>query len=181
MPKEAVKEKKATVEVKVPESEAYKVLAEWKAPLRIFKKRDKKFFRTALTIALVLALILIFLREFLLIGVILAIIFVTYVLSTIPPETVVHKITTQGINFAGHSYNWFEIRDFFFSSKEGVDILNITLYSGVSRKLPLILGKEVSKESIKKLLSKRVKFIENPQEDLLDRLSRKAAKKFSLS
>lgn len=169
-----------TVEIRQPEKDEYKVLLEWRAPLRIFKPRDKKFFRTILTIALVLVLILLFLREFIFIGAILAIIFIIYVLSTVPPEEVKHKVTTQGLSFAGHDYNWLEIRDFSFSRKGDADILNIILYTGISRKLPFILSEKVKKEDVRRILSKKIKFMENPREDLLDQLSAKVAKKFSL-
>ena len=40
--------------------EALKVLLEWTAPIRPFKRRDRKYFTTVISLVVVLALILIF-------------------------------------------------------------------------------------------------------------------------
>ena len=59
----------------------------WTAPARPFKPRDKKYFTTIGVTVLVIGLILVLVREFLLIGVIISLAFVSYVLATVKPDS----------------------------------------------------------------------------------------------
>lgn len=143
-------EKKTEDQPKEPPKEV-KTLFSWESPIRPFKRRDSRYFLNLALIILVLAAILIFIQEFLLIGVLLALLFVAYVLGTVEPETIEHKITNQGITTAGKSYIWDELTDFWFTERHGAVILNI----GTKLRFParlLILVPFMDRDHIKKTL-----------------------------
>ena len=89
--------------------ENQEILLLWSSPARLFKKRDKEYFTNIGAIVFLLVVILVFAREFVLIAAVLSIVFLVYVLSTVPPENVEHKITNLGIESAGHYYRWEEL------------------------------------------------------------------------
>src|SRR3989344_3962647 len=81
--------------VVVPEEA--KTLFAWKAPLRPFKKRDREYYTTVGAIVFLVAVILFFLKEWLLIGVVVALAFVSYVFASVPPGEDEHMVTNKGI------------------------------------------------------------------------------------
>jgi len=83
-----------------------KILFSWKAPLRPFKRRDREFWTTVIAIIFLVGMILFFVKEWLLIAAMVALAFVYYVLSTVPPEEIEYRITNRGITFADKSYDW---------------------------------------------------------------------------
>src|SRR3989344_9292323 len=104
------------------------VYAAWSSPSRPFKKRDKEFFVNILAIVFLLSVILVFIREFVLIATVLSIVFLIYVLATVPPEMVKHRITNMGIESAGHFYRWEECADFWFEGQWGQTMLGLRLF-----------------------------------------------------
>lgn len=157
MPEEAAKE---------PPKEV-KTLFEWESASRPFKRRDTKFFLNWGLIILLVAVILIFVQEFLLIGVLLAILFVTYVLGTIEPDKMDHKITNQGITTADRSYLWSELSDFWYTEKHGETVLNV----GTKVRFPgrlLMLIPFIDRDKIKEILVEYVPFREIPPSSWMD-------------
>ena len=65
-----------------------KAIVSWKSPERIFKARSKKYFTKVALYGLVFILAAIAFGEFFLVGVIIALIFVVYVLATSAPEVI---------------------------------------------------------------------------------------------
>jgi len=174
------KEEKPSQETPQPApQEPLKILLEWKAPSRAFKERDRQYFTTIFIIIFVLSLILIFIREFLLIGVILSLTFVYYVLSTVPPDEVDHKITTRGVVYAGVNYPWEVLLSFFFSKKYDSCVLNVNTKAKFPGRLFLII-KEKDKEELSKAISKYILEEETPQISFLEKLQNKASQKVSL-
>jgi len=155
-----------------------KTLLAWKAPVRVFKKRDREFWTTVASIAILVAIILFFIKEWLLIAAIIALIFVYYILSTVPPEEVEHQITTRGIRFAGKDFLWDELGRFWFSQRFEQKILNIETRGRLPGRLELLLG-PVEEGKIKEIL---VKYLseETPLPSFLDRASDWLSKKVPL-
>lgn len=139
----------------------------WKSASRPFKKREKEFFTTIGAIVFLLAVILVFIKEFLLIGAILALAFVAYVLATIPPEEVEHKITSLGLESVGHFYKWEELVAFWFAEKWGQPLLVVTTKLKFPGRLVILTGTE-DREKIKALLSKNLAFKEKPEKNWMD-------------
>ncbi len=143
------------------------LLLTWRSPSRPFKKREKEFFTTIAAIVFLLAVILIFVKEFLLIGAIIALAFVAYVLATVPPEEVEHRITTKGIDSAGHFYKWEELIDFWFGDKWEQPLLLVrTKAKFPGRLIILTNGQENTK--IQEVLSKYLVFKDKPEKNWMD-------------
>lgn len=155
-----------------------KTLLSWKAPIRPFKTRNREFWTTVLSIAFLLAIILIFIKEWLLIAVIAAIIFVYYVLSSVPPEEIEHRITNRGVRFAGNEYLWEEISQFWISEKWGQKILNLETKFRFPGRLELLFKIE-DEGKILEILKKYLPE-EAPPSSFLDRASSWLAKKVPL-
>lgn len=155
-----------------------KTLFAWKAPVRVFKSRNREFWTTVLSIAFLLAVILLFIKEWLLIAVIIALIFVYYVLSSVPPEEIEHQITNRGIRFAGKGYLWEEISQYWISEKWGQKIINFETQFRFPGRLELIFKIEDEgkiREILKKYLPEEV-----PPPSFLDRASSWLSKKVPL-
>lgn len=155
-----------------------KVLLAWKAPVRVFKRRDREFWTTVGSIVFLLAIILFFIKEWLLIATIIALIFVYYVLSSVPPEEVEHQITNRGIRFAGRDFFWEELGRFWFHERFGQKILNIEIGGRLVGRLELLLG-QTEEKTIKEILAKYL-LEETPPPSLLDRASVWLSKKVPL-
>lgn len=95
----------------------------WSAPSRVFKKRDRKYFTNVLVIVLLISLILFFAGQFLPIAVVLAVTFVTYILSTFPPEVIHNKITNYGVYLDEKIFYWDELGRFWFEKRMGQDVM----------------------------------------------------------
>jgi len=162
---------------KQPESRTLKTLLEWEAPVRPFKKKDKEYFTTILAIVFLLAVILIFLKEWLLIAVIIALTFVVYVMGTIPPENVRHKITTRGIFTGSKNYQWEQLRRFWFGEKYGQKILYVENF-GFPRVLMMLLG-QTDKAKVKAVLSDYLPE-ETPEKTWMDKAAQWLTTKISL-
>jgi len=152
------------------EKEEIKTLISWKSPLRIFKKRDQKHFTNLILAVFLISLVLIFFKEFLLVGVILALVFVAYVNSSVEPPEFEHKITTQGLASGGHTYAWGELSNFWLVQKDGRTILNIDTKVRFPGRLFIVLNDEGADE-IRQALSKYLPFREEPKITWLDRLT----------
>lgn len=102
-----------------------RTLFSWKAPARPFKRRDREFFTTVLALAFLIGLIMFFIDGILPVAVVMALVFLIYVLSTVQPEEVEHSITNKGVVFAGKKYRWDELVRFWFTKRFGNHLLII--------------------------------------------------------
>lgn len=175
----AAKDQKVVFEEKKPTLPSpLKTLLVWSAPSRPFKKRSKEFFSTVGTIALLMIIILVFFKEWLLIMVIIAMAFVTYVLATIQPEKIEHQITSRGITTGGKKYLWDNLNRFWFGQKSSQEMLFLETKSGMPRVLILLLG-EAEQPKLKKVLDEYLLF-EEPEKTWLDNAGLWLSQKFPL-
>jgi len=145
----------------------------WTAPARPFKPRDKKYFTTIGVVILVLGLILLMVREFLLIGVIISLGFVSYVLATVKPEKVNHEINEDGIKVGSEQFLWKSLTHFFFTTQWGYKILNISTKKAVPGRLMMLLG-NIKEADAEKEVKKRLEKIAAPQKGLGEKALEKA-------
>lgn len=153
------------------------VLLEWTSPSRLFKKRDKDYFTNIAAIVFLLVVILLFAREFLLIAAILSIVFLVYVLSTVPPENVKHKITNLGIESADYFYRWENLVEFWFEEQWGQTMLMVRPIIGA--RIIILLGDQ-SKIEVRELLTKHIPFREKPEKSWVDNAASWLSKKIPL-
>lgn len=170
-------EEVASNEPRVVQHEEEKDLFSWKAPARPFKKRDKEFFTTIAAIGVLMGLILFFMEGFLPVLVIVALVFLVYVLSTVPPDEVEHKITNRGVYFSNRLNPWFELRRFWFTSRFGSDLLVVETLRMPGRIEFVIQTKD--QEAIKKHLSEYILF-EQAAPNVLDKAASWLGKRVNL-
>ena len=155
--------------------EVARELFSWSAPSRVFVRRDRKWFTNVALLVLILLLILLFIRQFLLMGVVLAVAFVSYVLATVPPEEIDYKITTAGLNVGTHTFFWKDLEDFWFSEKDNFVLLHINTRVSFPATLILIIN---DKQKIKELLSSHLSFREVPKAHWMDTLAANLSRYF---
>lgn len=144
-----------------------KDLLVWQAPTRPFKKRGREYFSTIAAVVFLLAIILLFIKEWLLIGVIIALMFISYVLGTVPPQKATYKITTRGVTVGDKTYKWTELQRFWFSQKWDSQIIHFETLIVFPHQLQLVLGK-TKKEEVKKIVEKYLTF-EKPKKNFFDK------------
>ena len=159
-----------------PEVEV-KTLYSWKSPQRIFVPRNRRWFIYIILIVLLISLVLLFFRQFITIAPLLAIAFVAYVFSSVPPEDTEHHITTQGLTSSNHSYLWEELADFWFTERNDQTILHIDTWLNFPRRLIVLIG-DGNKEDIKGFLARYIPFREIPKTSWMDRTSDYLSAKF---
>src|SRR4030043_1750648 len=96
-----------------------RLLYSWSAPIRPFKKRDRDYYTTIASIAFLIIVILFFLKELLLIAVVIAFAFVSYVLAAIPPENIEHQLTNRGVRTGEKLYRWGDMQRYWINEKNG--------------------------------------------------------------
>ena len=141
------------------------VLLAWSSPSRLFKRRDKAYFTNVGAIVFLLIIILVFAREFLLIAAVVSIVFLVYVLSTVPPEEVSHRITNLGLESAGHFYRWEELVDFWFETQWGQTMAVFRPIVGT--RIIVLLGTE-DQALVRKLIAEYIPFREQPEKTWVD-------------
>jgi hypothetical protein len=164
---------------KISEAGVVETLLSWTAPSRAFRKKDRSYYTTILIIVILLMLIAFLAREFLLIGVLLAITFVTYVLAFVPPGDVLYRISTQGITIGDHFYFWHDLESFWLKNKDDVKVVYVQTHLRFPGQLILVLGEE-SEDEVKRALARFLPFHEIPKMTLLDRWAEGLQKHFPL-
>ncbi len=155
-----------------------RVLLEWDAPSRPFKKRDREYYTTIAIIVFLLSLILFFAGQFLVIAVVLSFGFVSYVLASVPPDMVHTSITTFGIHIGTQMYYWQELGRFWFTVKYKADLLHVETARAFPAQLALLLGEKKTDE-VKKVMLKYAVF-ETPRPTWLDNAAKWMQDKFPL-
>lgn len=150
---------------KQPEPEVYLT---WSSPARLFKKRNAEFYKTIGAIVFLLTIILVFASEFVLVLAMLSIVFLVYVLSTVPPENVEHRITNLGIESAGHYYRWEEIAEFWFDAQWEQVLLVLRPMFGP--RTTILMG-EQKKDAVREILAKHIPYREHPEKTWMDNAS----------
>jgi hypothetical protein len=156
------------------------VLLSWKSPSHPFKKRGRIFYQTVFAFTFLLVAIVFFLHEFMLIGVILSIAFVTYVTSTVSPIEVEHKVTPLGFENAGRFFRWMEFAAFWFEEKWGYKMVVFQTRLQFPGQVRAVLSRDITEEQAKKIIGKYMLFLEKPPSNFVDNLSKWFSEKIPL-
>ncbi|KKP47196.1 MAG: hypothetical protein UR39_C0005G0009 [Candidatus Woesebacteria bacterium GW2011_GWA1_33_30] len=132
--------------------ELEKDLVTWVAPARPFKRRDKQFYLTTISIAGIVCLILFLAEGAMPVILIVSLIFLYYVMSTVAPEDIEYKITNKGIKVGGRTTNWQFLGRFWFGKRYDSELL-IVETAFIPNRMELVIKSEV-KEEIKENLKK---------------------------
>jgi len=120
-------------------------LFEWEAPDRYEFKLNQKPFLIIVILSLFFILLLAILRNYFLMGSVIALLFVIYVFGTTKPQIVKHKITARGLDTGGKLYEWFLLKNFYFTRKNG----QLMLLVETSLRLPAMLMFLINEKDMK--------------------------------
>jgi len=155
-----------------------KVLLEWTAAERSFKKRDEDYWITAIAILVLVSVILVFIKEFFLIIALISMLFMYYVLSAVPPGQIKYKITNRGVYMGEVSYYWDILEKFWFKTSLNSEMVHFGTLLRFPRAISLVINAE-DKDKIKEIAIKRVPMIENSP-NFVDKLTKWFAEKLPL-
>ena len=143
-------------------------LVTWVASARPFKKRDRQYFVTIFAIAGIISLV-IFLAEGLMpVVLIIALVFLYYILSTVPPEEIEYKITTKGIKIADKLIGWQLMNKFWFGHRMDNEVLFFDTFQ-IPGRIELVINPEI-KEVLEKEISAYIPF-EKAADSNIDKLT----------
>jgi len=145
-----------------PEPE--KDLFAWKAPSRPFRRRDREFWMTVIAIAGISSLVLFLIEGAMPVILIISIVFLFYVLSTVPPEEIEYKITNKGIKIVDRRTNWDLLTRFWFSKRSDSELLVFEMLV-IPWRLELVINTK-DKDSLRKVLSEYLNEEEVPPSSL---------------
>jgi hypothetical protein len=100
-----------------------RVLFSWKAPARPFKRRDREFWVSVIAISALVGFIFYVIEGIMPVLLLISIVFLFYVLSTVPPEQIEYKVTSWGVRIADKRTDWNLISKFWFSKRFESDLL----------------------------------------------------------
>src|SRR3989344_2819742 len=128
-----------------------RTLLSWSAPSRPFQKRKKIYYINMLLIMFTVMVILFLFSQYLLMLVVVSIAFVSFALSSTPPNHNQYHISTEGLAIEDHFYLWQELYDFYFKQRNGIDYLHIRTKAYFPGELILMLG-DIPKDKMRGLL-----------------------------
>jgi hypothetical protein len=152
---------------------------EWSAPGRPFRKRTKQFYLTALLIMLLFEVILFLFSQYLLMVVVLALVFVAFVLNTVPPRDFHYRISSQGFMLEDRFFLWQELYDFYFKDVNGVETLRLRTQDFFPGEIIVTLDHK-DREYIKKVLISFLPFREFVKPTFVDKAADWLARNFPL-
>lgn len=164
--------------IKVQVNEIEETWYEWEAPERSFKNRGRDFWITAIAILVLVSVILIFIKEFFLIVALGSLLFLYYVLATIPPENIKIRISNKAVYFGEARYEWDLLENFWFAKSLDSETVNLGTWLRFPRVISLVINSK-DKDKIKNLISKKIPFVKNSP-SVVDKITRWAAERLPL-
>ena len=140
--------------------EAERELVTWIAPSRPFKRRDRQFYVTIFSIAGIVGLVLFLAEGIMPVLLMIALTFLYYVLTTVPPEGIEYKVTTRGVRIANKLTEWPFITRFWFTRRSDQDLLILETIT-IPGRIEIVVDPAV-KDKIQNEISAYVPFEEMP-------------------
>lgn len=145
-------------------------LFEWNAPDRYEFSLNKKTFLILVALCLVLILFLAILQHYMLMVSIIALLFLIYVLGTTKPVVVKHLITARGVETGNKLYEWFTLKNFYFTKKDDVYFMIVETNLRFPGALIFLLD-EKDKNPIFVLLQDKLLYKDIRKQSSLDKLN----------
>ena len=128
-----------------------RTLISWSAPGRPFAKKGRQFYLSVILLLLLFEVILFLFGQYELMLVLIALTFLSLVLSSVPPHNFHYKITTEGIKVEDYFYIWTELYDFYFKVIDRTDVLIVRTQAFFPGELKISLG-DVPRDHVRKIL-----------------------------
>lgn len=145
-------------------------LFEWEAPDRYEISYNTKYFMIIVALSLVLILLLAILGHYFLMGAIIAMLFLIYVLGTTKPQKIAHRVTARGIDTGNKLYEWYIMKDFYFTKKQNQLFLIVETKLNIPGALLFLLN-EKDKDAIFVLLQEKLLYKDIRKQGWLEKLN----------
>jgi|GEM_PF-1154564 len=136
----------------VQRNDAVKTLLSWHAPDRIHHKKGREYFINIILIILILEVLLFLFHQFTLMILLVTLGFLACSLAIMPPNILRYRISNQGIALDESFFLWKELYDFYFTQREGEDVLHIRTVEYYPGEIVLHLGQLHKDQLISTLL-----------------------------
>lgn len=160
-------------------SHQMKVLLEWTAQGRPFRKKSKMYFSTSLLILFFVEILLFLFNQYSLMLVVLSLVFVAFALSIVEPHNFHYRVSTEGVFVEDSFFIWHELYDFYFKKVNGVDVLHIRTKAFMPGEVLLTLG-DLSEEKVKGIVLQFLPFREFVKSNFVEKLANWLSKTFPL-
>lgn len=124
-----------------------KTLVSWSAPSRPFIKRNREFFVPLISAATLFGAILFLIDGIMPVLLVVAVMFLIYVLGTVEPQKVEYEITTWGVKTSGMLHRWELLGNFWINERPGGQVLVIAKFQ-FPGKVEMVLDTEKKNEVI---------------------------------
>jgi hypothetical protein len=145
-------------------------LYEWEAPIRFKMPFDARTYLITVGACLVFIVFLAVLGHYGLMASIVALLFFVYVAGTIEPVSVKHRITTRGIDTLGKLYEWFMLESFWFTRKDGQELLVVETKLRAPTRLMLLIS-EKDRSALFVLLQDKLLYREIKKQGRVEKMS----------
>lgn len=160
-------------------SNEVKTLLSWHAPGRPFKKRGKSYYMTGLLLMIIIEIVLLLFQMQTAMLAVGALVFLTFVLATVPPSNYHYRISTEGVTIEDHFYLWQELYDFYFKKVHDVEVLHIRTHDFIPGELKITLG-PLHKDHVKSVLLPYLPYREIVRQTFIEKSGDWLAKTFPL-
>ena len=163
-----IKQVKGVVEKPVPLKEKQiipsKTLYSWIAPSRVFIQRNRAWFLTVSFFALIFILLFAFLQDMMMIVVVCMMVLILFLLASVKPGEVEHKITNKGIKSIEQMFKWSELKEFWVTEKSGHKLLFVTTNLRFPAKLVMLLA-EHEEQKVVSLIGDYLPYKDYPEKE----------------
>lgn len=128
---------------------------------------------------LAVEVILFLFAQYILMLVVVSLVFLAFALAAVPPHNFHYRISTQGFTLEDYSFLWQELYDFYFTKRNGQDVLIIRTKALIPGELVVTLG-DIHIEQVKAMLLRYLPYRETVQETFLDKSAHWLDKTFPL-
>ena len=151
----------------------------WNSPGRPFRKRSRQFYLNGLLIMFLLLVVSFLFSQYLLMVVIVSLVFLSFVLNSVPPHDFHFRITSEGITIENHSFLWEELYDYYFKKQEGQDVIKVRTRAFLPGELTLTLG-DLTKQHIQSVMLQFLPYRESIQPSFMEKAGEWLSKTFPL-
>lgn len=133
------------------EEEEITTYLSWHALGRPYKKHSMEYYTNGFLITMAIEIILFLFSQYLLMALVLSLAFLSFALAIVPPHKLYYRISSEGIRIEEHYFIWEELYDFYFTKKNGQDLLHIRTKDYFPGELTIMLG-DIPLQQVKTVL-----------------------------
>ena len=117
-----------------------KTFLSWHAPGRPYKVHSAEYYMNGFLIMMAIEIILFLFSEYLLMALVFSLGFLSFALAVVPPHTFFYRVSSEGLRIEDHYFIWEELYDFYFTKRQGMDILHVRTKAYFPGELTIVLG-----------------------------------------